>query len=415
MRKNEAPHKIVVDMKSKVDILGKCTCVAGLAGFCNHVIGLLFFLAHCKQMNLKELPDELTCTSMQQRWSVPRNNKIASIDVQDVLVKKPAIGADYNKYIKSTIYSPSMLYTQFSQETFAAILPEPLFKSILPMQCKMPSQSIPTKFGNVLKGCVLSYQQKFTNEYAINDFNAPPFPALPLHSAEDRFLNNLSLCLMESQHQALESLCDIDPQEIEERTISQGSNRLWHALRSQRITASKFGLVARRQSNFETLKKQLGAFKQTAHMRRGIELEERAATIYASECKRSRVNMYPAGLVINLKCPWLGCSPDRKIFDIETREFGLLEVKVVKEGETSFDNVQYLRKNGEAYNLKRTHTYYYQVQCQIALTGLLWCDFFSYISDDLFFCERIYFDGSFFQSAKDSVDIYFFSHFLLEQ
>lgn len=368
-------------------------------------------------MKLNELPDEQTCTSMQQRWSVPRNNKIRSVDVQDVLVKNPKVGADYNRFIKSNLYSPSQSYTQFTKESFGPDLPapDPLFTSILPTEMEMHNQQkVPTKFEDFFKGLVISYQQKYSNEYAINDFTAPTFPALPLACGGDRFCNNVSICLSEYQYAKLDKLCDLNLEEIEEKTKSQANSRLWHYLRSSRITASKFGVVARRRSNFDSLKKQLGGCKQTAHMKRGVELEDRAATIYANDCKHGTVNMYPAGLVINLKCPWLGCSPDRKIYDIATGEFGLLEVKVVKAGETNFDNVRYLEKNGETYSLKSSHLYYYQVQCQLGLTRLECCDFFSYISDSQYFCQRINFDQSFFQTAKDSVDLYYFSHFLKE-
>lgn len=50
------------------------------------------------------------------------------------------------------------------------------------------------------------------------------------------------------------------------------------------------------------------------------------------------------------KCAWLSCSPDRKVYDLDAvnngeNPFGLLEIKVVKEGETSFDNVRHLTKD----------------------------------------------------------------------
>ena len=94
--------------------------------------------------------------------------------------------------------------------------------------------------------------------------------------------------------------------------------------------------------------------------------------------------------------------------------FGLLEIKVVKEGATDFANVAYLTKDRDSnvLKLKRNHDYYYQVQCQMALTGLEWCDFFSYINDTTFFCERIMSDPIFFQTAKDRVDSFFFTYFL---
>lgn len=148
-------------------------------------------------------------------------------------------------------------------------------------------------------------------------------------------------------------------------------------------------------------------------------MEPQAAFIYASKAKQNQVNLFPSGLVINPKCPWLGCTPDRKVFDLGVEEqglspFGLLEIKVVKEGATDFENVAYLTKDNDSnvLKVKRNHDYHYQVQCQLALTGLEWCDFFSYINDTTFFCERIMFDPIFFQTAKDRVDYFFFTYFL---
>ena len=40
--------------------------------------------------------------------------------------------------------------------------------------------------------------------------------------------------------------------------------------------------------------------------------------------------------------------------------------------------------------LKKPIIYYYQVQCQLGLTGLDWCDFVSYIDDNLFFAQELF-------------------------
>ena len=155
-------------------------------------------------------------------------------------------------------------------------------------------------------------------------------------------------------------------------------------------------------------------FDQTPAMKRGVELELHAAIIYANVAKNGRVNVFPSGLIIHPKCPWLGCSPDQKVYDLDAlssdqNPFGLLEVKVVKEGATSFDDVRYLTKdNINQYSVKKNDIYYYQVQCQLGLTGLDWCDFFSYMKNDKFVCTRILFDPIFFPGAKDKVDNFFF-------
>ena len=62
--------------------------------------------------------------------------------------------------------------------------------------------------------------------------------------------------------------------------------------------------------------------------------------------------------------------------------------------------------------MKNNHEYYFQVQCQLGLTGLDWCDFFCYLNDTTFLCVRINFDD-FFQSAKDKVDMFFFNSTLI--
>ena len=97
-----------------------------------------------------------------------------------------------------------------------------------------------------------------------------------------------------------------------------------HNEKKKRITASKFGVVARRISNFDTLVKQLQLSKlvQTAAMKRGIEMEGRAAYIYATKAKQGKVNLNQSGLVINPKCPWLGSSCGRKVYDIEAAQNG---------------------------------------------------------------------------------------------
>jgi len=49
--------------------------------------------------------------------------------------------------------------------------------------------------------------------------------------------------------------------------------------------------------------------------------------------------------------------------------------------------------------LKTTHTYYYQIQGQMAVTGRPWCDFIIYTNEDLH-VERIYYDPDFWSTAE---------------
>ena len=431
MKKNETPHSLqVIIGMDLTTVSGKCSCVAGAGGICHHVVGLLFYLSHCKQLGLKSLPDDLTCTMMAQRWSVPRGNHISPQCVDALMVKKPQEGVNYDKFIKTTLYSPASQYHILGPNEKAqlkSLNPEPLLWSLLPDLENFASSQLPsvqTKFGMVPKGSVISYQQRLTEKYVINNYAQTTFPKLPLPDAGERFKNNVSICLDSNKLAKLESLSVTleMAHALEEKTREQDESDLWHSLRRKRITASKFGVVARRISNFDTLVKQLQPSRlvQTAAMKRGIEMEGRAAYIYATKAKQGKVNLYPSGLVINPKCPWLGSSPDRKVYDIEAAQngssspSGLFETKVVQEGTTSLDDVAYLRHDpiSNELTLNKKHVYYLQVQCQLGTTGLDWCDFFCYINDDLFFCQRIVFDPIFFQECKDKVDMFYFNYFL---
>ena len=53
-----------------------CSCPAGQGGCCKHVAALLFQLLDYIQLELTEVPDDLTCTQLLQQWHVPPNDKL---------------------------------------------------------------------------------------------------------------------------------------------------------------------------------------------------------------------------------------------------------------------------------------------------------------------------------------------------
>lgn len=129
-----------------------------------------------------------------------------------------------------------------------------------------------------------------------------------------------------------------------------------------------------RKADHETLAVRLLKSKniQTAAMKFGLENEPVAAKLYS---ELTGNNIYLCGFIINPGIPYLEASPDRKVFDPNsTSQFGLLEIKYPDKD--YFQECPYLKlTNDGTHTLKRTHQYYYQVMGQMALTGLLWCDF----------------------------------------
>ena len=53
-----------------------CSCVAGRGGCCKHVAALLFQILDFIQLELSEVPDDLTCTQLLQQWHVPSSEDL---------------------------------------------------------------------------------------------------------------------------------------------------------------------------------------------------------------------------------------------------------------------------------------------------------------------------------------------------
>ena len=56
-------------------VYANCLCKAGKGGCCKHVAALLFQILDYIQLELVEVPDDLTCTQLLQQWHVPRSDE----------------------------------------------------------------------------------------------------------------------------------------------------------------------------------------------------------------------------------------------------------------------------------------------------------------------------------------------------
>lgn len=146
---------------------------------------------------------------------------------------------------------------------------------------------------------------------------------------------------------------------------------------------------------------------QSAEMKRGLQMEPKAIEEY---CCIQEVNHYPCGFIIHPDAPWLGSSPDGLVYDPKANPvFGLVEVKCPNL--RSYVDCSYLRVSGGVLQLKQSHTYYWQVQGQLLISGLKWCDFVVYTEDDMFI-QRIYRDEGVIETIKQRVDYFYFYFYL---
>lgn len=147
---------------------------------------------------------------------------------------------------------------------------------------------------------------------------------------------------------------------------------------------------------------------QTKAMRRGLEPEPEVLHRYA---ETSDVNVLPSGLIIHPDAPHLGASPDGKVVDPnEEPPYGLVEVKCpdVKEiGEAS--HIEFV--GGQAKLRKKTHLPLANVQGQLMVTGLAWCDLVTSTRSD-FHVERVWRDDELVTEIKAKVDEFYFGTYI---
>lgn len=270
---------------------------------------------------------------------------------------------------------------------------------------------VDSKFGPVPHGSVLSYQCPALVSREICKYpKAPLFPQLPLYGYKlERRLN-----FVPSYPQFFHSESLVVTRElsciIEKNTREQSENPLWKQMRQPRLTASRFGEVnsARGDSSSEALAVRiLRGVRQTAAMKRGIDLEPEVLQQYSDLCS---VNVSPSGFVIHPDAPYLGASPDGKVYDpTEDPPFGLAEVKCPNvDHRTEATHIKFI--NGQA-KLRRSHRYFFQVQGQLAITGLPWCDFITSTKNDIT-VERIWRDDSLILEMKNKLDLFFFNTYM---
>ncbi|XP_076834486.1 uncharacterized protein LOC143480599 [Brachyhypopomus gauderio] len=252
-------------------------------------------------------------------------------------------------------------------------------KDVAPMITTMDmSPGIPlvdSAFGKVQAGSVLSYQQPAKKSPHITRHkDAPPPPLLPL---KDYHLEQSQCTFVPSEQEMLHLISlAVTPEianQIEKATRSQSSSREWHELRKPRVTASRFREIChvRGWSSAENLAQRiLKGTHQTADMRRGLAMETAAVEEY---CGLRNVNFSPCGFLVHPDAPWLGASPDGLIYDPrEYPPYGLVEVKCPNI--RSYVDCTYLGAMNGTLALKHQHAYYWQIQGQLLISGLKWCD-----------------------------------------
>ena len=150
-----------------------------------------------------------------------------------------------------------------------------------------------------------------------------------------------------------------------------------------RLTASKFGLIIKRRRNHTALVKQLLYAKAcsggVAALVWGQQHEQDALDAYKATLG-SDFSVREAGIYLS-DCGFLGASPDGIVHDNFGHSVRIVEVKCPYKARDKTLDSMYSDKsfclcldNGIP-TLKKNHEYFYQIQGQMAMTGIHICDF----------------------------------------
>lgn len=197
--------------------------------------------------------------------------------------------------------------------------------------------------------------------------------------------NNSHVLLQDKYKQLLGSL-SIDfnkAHEIQEGTQEQSISSRWHFERKSRLTASKcYEILHRKSISLKYVRTILDPklFKSTSTSY-GITNEKKAREMYV---KRQGLHVHDCGLCVNPEFPFLGATPDGIVCDEGTS--GIIEIKspstardmTIEESLSLSLSNFCLHKTDDKISLKKSRAYYFQVQGQLMITGVTFCDFFVY-------------------------------------
>ena len=205
---------------------------------------------------------------------------------------------------------------------------------------------------------------------------------------------------------------------LEQVTRLQSQSILWHQHRTGRVTASKIFAVARTsiENPSRSLIKEMMETKVHAHtevlsLKWGIENEQNVREQYFGQIKddHTELSCTLSGLCVNPKYPHLGATPDG-IVKCDCCGNGLIEIKCPYKHKESHphsvvDNKFCLEHVDGLVRLKKTHEYYYQIQGQLAICEMVYCDFVCWTPHGIHI-ERILPD-TLFETVKPALDTFF--------
>lgn len=283
---------------------------------------------------------------------------------------------------------------------------------ITKMGLTMNVEMVQCTLGEVAVGSPLSYQCPLpTSRDYMPYANPPPLPPLPglLYSLEPVSV----LPTLSSKEQEHLNAMIISWEEAHSLEVSTRVNKKAVEKSLKMRLTSRFSEIAKLKSGRSHVEHLLFKIKKdnpkskTLSFQVEEELKPEALWEY---CRHLCVNWSPCGLVVHPNAPWLGVIPDGVVYDPkEKHNYGLVYTKYVDV--QSIVECNFLLCQNGVVQLKRNHRYYWQIQGQLMVTSMSWCDLLVYSRKDML-VQRIYRNELVIKDLKNKLEEFFFYFYL---
>ena len=405
------------------------SCSLGQA--CSHVAALLFYIEHKVTTGEDVLPTELSKTSKAMTWNQPPKKEIAPACANDIKFVKPS-HSDLKELDDASFrhrrcdFDPRLAQHRSVQK-------DSIIKLVSGIKESVPKTGIQQFWEfNRLSASVLSSSSESSSLWSHVIFNHENTAMI-----QRTFLNPSVQQCFEHANSMAHSQSEVNSIKI--ATRGQASNKLWLALHNGRITSSRFGeILHRREStNPQNLVKRIMGYgkHQTEHLppqlRWGRDNESVACKCYLKDREKNNEIMLfePTGLFLLPEKSYLGASADGKLTctSVDTCCIGCLEIKCPYSIDGTLtisltpDEIadkygkKFFMQRGEdgLLHLPQKHVYYAQVQGEMAILNVEWCDFVVF-SNGVVVVDRIIADYTYWTELCETLDNFYVQHVVPE-
>ncbi|XP_074039917.1 uncharacterized protein isoform X1 [Leptinotarsa decemlineata] len=379
MKARESKLRVwIVSQKDGAICTAHCTCMAGLGEVCSHIAAVLYAVEHANSVK-----NNLSCTDVKAAWPVPS---------QSCTEPTPVASMDWGRKVEDKTYSdvPSM-----NEEDLCNMLQE-------------------IKDANS-QAALMRLVEPFASEINKEEASLPVIFGIYNKKHENKTLDELILLGKTIPMDVGRDMAS----DIEVKTQGQRTSEEWYRQRTGRITASVFKDVCKTSLKKPSLSLiKLICYPQkicTKQMKWGIEHEETAINKYHESMIEKHENFLvnKVGLVISVTWPQLGASPDGFVY-CDCCRGGCLEVKCPFTLREAGNVETFARsknsclevKEENKIQLRKNHKYYFQVQAQIFISNILYCDFVVWCPNFIY-VERVFPDFEFWENnLKKALDFH---------